>query len=377
VRILCLSHSGGVGGAERCLVEAIDSLAERGHEVHVVLPEDGPLRQSLTSAAGVKVCWSNRWVTGPVPPLLVRGRWLMYNALDASRAIADLARRIDADLLLTNTLLMPAGAFAARRAGLPHVWFLHEFGIEDHELAFHFRRRPTLALMSRLTDLFLVNSAALRRHFAQWLPSERLRQIHYAVDVPKDVPSEKHGGRFRLVLVGHLHRGKGQHDAIAAVGRLSREGFDVELDLVGSGSPEYSRRLRNLAGDMGVEDRVHFVEFRQNPLGLVAGADVALMCSRSEALGRVTVEAMKLGLPVVGGAAGATPELVRDGWNGLLYEPGDVEALSDRIKLLYNDRAESSAMGRRGQAWAMETFNREVYGSELEDAFETVATARR
>jgi glycosyltransferase involved in cell wall biosynthesis len=272
---------------------------------------------------------------------------------------------------------MPTGAFAARRAGLPHVWFLHEFGIEDHELAFHFRRRPTLALMSRLTDVFLVNSAALRRHFSRWLPAERLRQVHYAVDIPDDVPPREDGGKFRLVLAGHLHAGKGQHDAIAAVQRLSRDGFDVELDLIGSGSPEYDRQLRDLACERGVAERVHFVAFRQGHLGLVARADVALMCSRSEALGRVTVEAMKLGLPVIGAAAGATPELIRDGWNGLLYEPGDVKTLSDRIKRLYNDRAERATMGGRGRAWAMETFNRRVYGSELEDAFETVAIERR
>jgi glycosyltransferase involved in cell wall biosynthesis len=86
---------------------------------------------------------------------------------------------------------------------------------------------------------------------------------------------------------------------------------------------------------------------------------------------------MKLGLPVVGAAAGATPELVRDGWNGLLYEPGDAEALSESVKRLYNDRTECVAMGRRGRDWAMQTFNRRVYGSELEDALETAAAAQR
>ena len=67
------------------------------------------------------------------------------------------------------------------------------------------------------------------------------------------------------------------------------------------------------------------------------------MCSRAEAFGRVTVEAMKLGLPVIGAARGATPELVRDGWNGLLYAHGDANELAGKI-----DRSIATARGDSG-----------------------------
>jgi glycosyltransferase involved in cell wall biosynthesis len=58
------------------------------------------------------------------------------------------------------------------------------------------------------------------------------------------------------------------------------------------------------------------------------------MCSRSEAFGRVTVEYLRRGRPVIGTRSGGTPELVDDGRTGLLYSPGDTRALANRIELL-------------------------------------------
>ena len=63
------------------------------------------------------------------------------------------------------------------------------------------------------------------------------------------------------------------------------------------------------------------------------------MCSRSEAFGRVTVEYLRRGRPVIGTRSGGTPELVEDGVTGFLYEPGDCTALAHRIELLASSNA--------------------------------------
>jgi glycosyltransferase involved in cell wall biosynthesis len=175
------------------------------------------------------------------------------------------------------------------------------------------------------------------------------------------------------VLVGFQRASKGQQDAIAAVEILTTTGVDVELELIGDSLGDFGDQLRELATRLGVADRVHFVDFHQGHLERVANADAALMCSRSEAFGRVTIEAMKLGKPVVGAAAGATPDLVRHGWNGFLYEAGDPADLAGWITRLAHDRDSAREMGRRGQQWACEAFNRGIYGAELEHALQTVA----
>jgi glycosyltransferase involved in cell wall biosynthesis len=198
-----------------------------------------------------------------------------------------------------------------------------------------------------------------------------LRHVHYAIDVPADVPRDEtmNARTFRIVLVGERKTAKGQHDAVAAVGLLAQAGIELDLELIGRGEPGFDGELREHAHRAGVASRVHMVDFSADHLRRVATADVVLMCSRSEALGRVTIEAMKLARPVIGAAAGATPELIRHEWNGLLYQPGDAPALARAIDRLRRSPDESHELGQRGRQWALSAFNRDVYGAELEAAF--------
>jgi len=76
------------------------------------------------------------------------------------------------------------------------------------------------------------------------------------------------------------------------------------------------------------------------------------LCSRSEAFGRVIVEAMKRGRPVIVARSGGAQELVADSGGGLLYAPGNDEGLADAIERLAGDPAEARRIGERGRAWA-------------------------
>lgn len=376
--VLWLSHSARLGGAELALAEGVTALARLGHAVHVVLPEEGPLRERLADAASIAVVHSNRWVSRERPSLIARVRQLAFNLRVAAPRLASLAAEWKADVLLTSTLNMPSGAFAARRASLPHVWYIHEYGDADHGHAFHWRRRPTLAALSILSARVLVNSEALQRHYARSIPVAKIRIVPYAVEIPETLaPSAPEDARFRLVLVGAKSPGKGQADAVRAVAQLAARGLDIALDLVGGGDPAYETELRRLVADLGIEDRVRFVPFETEPLKWVARADVALMCSRAEAFGRVTVEAMKLGKPVIGARSGATPEHVRDGENGLLYTCGRPDELAQGVERLYRDRALARTMGERARRWAVERFTIERFGRGLEQALREASEARR
>jgi glycosyltransferase involved in cell wall biosynthesis len=373
VRVLWLSAVNDLVGAELGSVEAVNALSDLGHEVHVALPQEGRLAARLGAAASVHICWHNFWLSfGRRPPLRHRLRRSAYDAVVARRELARIVQETDAEVVVSNTLSVWAGALAARRARRPHVWFLHEFGREDHDMRFHYGSRASLAFMRRNARLFLVNSSALHTHWARSFGDAKLRHVRYAVEVPPQ-PSTRStaGGPLRLVLAGARKRSKGQQDAVAAVNQLVAEGLDVELDLIGAQvDAGFDEALRASASKRAL-DRIRFMDFQEDPFQLVADADVSIMCSRSEALGRVTIEAMKLGKPVVGAAAGATPELIRHGWNGFLYEPGNAADLARWIKSLCRDPQAAREMGDRGKAWANEAFNREVYGADLDAALTT------
>jgi glycosyltransferase involved in cell wall biosynthesis len=305
-------------------------------------------------------------------------RQTAYNLVEAVPRLADLARQVRAEVVVTNTIAIPSGALAALRVRLPHVWYVHEFGDLDHGLRFHWGRRTSVALVNRTSAAVVVNSEALRAHFGRWIPARKLHLVPYAVDVPdrpRDWPAASRP--CRMVLVGGKSPGKGQTDAIEALARLRSRGHDARLELVGGGDPAYVATLEELAVRCGVRDQVDFVGFQADPLARFRDAHVALMCSRSEAFGRVTIEALKMGRPVIGTATGATPELVRPGENGFLYPPGRAEELSARMEELCADLARARAMGERGRKWARERFTMEAHGAALETAIRSAVDSFR
>jgi glycosyltransferase involved in cell wall biosynthesis len=378
VRAVWVAHRGTLGGAEQGLAEGVELLVARGHEVHVVLPREGPLRARLTAANGVHIHPHNPWMTPPAPARS-RALWLAYNLLKARRDIARLVRDVDADVVITSTITVPAGAFAARLARVPHVWFIHEFGREDHGAEFHLGERISMALVDRLSQEVLANSKAVMRHFGPKLSAGKLRLIPYAVNVPPQPPAPRRASsdRFTLVLSGEMAPSKGQSEAIAALSLLLKAGLDVELVLLGGGDPAYVTQLHGHAAELAVSDRVKFLGFQPDPFPVIAAGDVGLVCSRHEALGRVTIEAMKLGKPVVGSASGGTVDLIRHGWNGLLYEPGSAPDLAEQVEVLYRDRALAREIGGNARKWANEAFNGEAYGAALEAALDSAVQQHR
>ena len=139
---------------------------------------------------------------------------------------------------------------------------------------------------------------------------------------------------MRAVLVGYFSEAKGQRIAVEAVAIARKAGVDIELTLVGGGN---QTPLRELAQRLGVEDLVNIHGPTRDLGPYWSAAHVGLMCSHCEAFGRVTVEAMRAGLPVCGTDSGGTPEIIDPGFNGLLSPAGDANALAANLMALESD----------------------------------------
>ena len=205
--------------------------------------------------------------------------------------------------------------------------------------------------------------------------------IYYAVEIPSELNRinkiERNSESFLITLVGRKTQSKGQEDAIKALSILVKKNLDVYLRLVGRSVVGYTDYLEKFAQDLEVTHRVEFVSFVNNPWTYMVSADVVLMCSKCEAFGRVTVEAMKLGKALIGSNTGATPELIQDGWNGLIYQAGNAESLAEKIELLYSDKCLSEQMGLNAYTWANMNFHLEKYSSDLLNVFNSVCKKKR
>jgi glycosyltransferase involved in cell wall biosynthesis len=166
---------------------------------------------------------------------------------------------------------------------------------------------------------------------------------------------------MRTVLVGYFSAAKGQQLAIEAIAIARKAGVDIELTLVGAGS---QTPFRNLARQLGVDDLVTIDGPTRDVARYWAAAHVGLMCSQCEAFGRVTVEAMRAGLPVCGTDSGGTPEIIDPGVTGLLSPVGDAAALAANLMTLESDEDLRRRLARSAVESARH-FQRDRHDDEL------------
>lgn len=164
-----------------------------------------------------------------------------------------------------------------------------------------------------------------------------------------------------VLFVGALVYLKGVQRLLEAMAEVRRQQPQARLVIIGQG--DYQDELELQAESLGLTEEVEFVA----PMSQTALRDYMRRCrllvlpSLSEGLGRVLIEAMACGRPVIGTRVGGIPDLIQDGVNGYLVPPDAVAPLADRIAYLLTHPEEAVEMGARGRAFVTETFSTEEY----------------
>lgn len=363
-----LAHHGGLGGASISLLELVVGLRAKGLDCEIVLPRTGFLSQAChENSVPIRVFESDLWAhrEPPSPARVVRK---LFGHGWRAFQLARLLRAWKCERLVSNNLALCEGAFASRLAGIPHIAYVREFGDLDHGAFFEWGTQRSLAVLSQLSQRTIFNSQAVARYFARSVKQGTGRVVYNSVTVPEIQVEPESGGPFRCLLVGSLHPAKGQLEAVQAIAQLVQRGRPVQLDLLGpEGDRAYLAEIRALIQRQGLEHCVRLLGPRNPPecYAEMARADVLLMCSRMEAFGRVTVEAMKLGRPVIGAASGGTSELLEEGTTGMLYQPGQPHQLAEKIAQLEADREWTRQMGRQARQRTHGRFTRESYADAI------------
>src|SRR5690606_3151306 len=140
------------------------------------------------------------------------------------------------------------------------------------------------------------------------------------------------------VFAGRLSPEKNIPLLINALAKLRRSSIQAELVVIGDGSEE--EKLREIAGSLGINDFVHFVgRLAHNEIleSKFLGADLLVLPSVEERQGKVLLEAMACGIPVIASNAGGIPSVITHRCNGLLFDPSSVDDLVETVKTLIND----------------------------------------
>ena len=282
------------------------------------------------------------------------------------RALYDLVRIIKAekpDAVHTHTSKAGIlGRLAAKIARVRtivhtphgHVFFGH-FGPVLSKIFLWIERR-----FAPLTDRVVALTAGERKDYTDLnvYPLEKLVKIHSGVDVEKfkQVPVGAVEKKRSLGLeqkglvvgfIGWLLPIKGPMHLLKAMEDVWRDHDDANLVFIGKG--ELDVDLRAEAMKISANGRINFLGWRSDIDEIMPLFDIFVLPSLNEGMGRVLVEAMAAGKPIVASKVGGIPDLVQHEHNGLLVPPGDAKALAAAIRQLINDPEKAKLMGQRGR----------------------------
>ncbi len=335
--VYVVTRADAIGGATIHVRELARAMRERGHEATVLVGGSGPVTEELKEAR--------------IPFRSLEFLQRSIHPLRDVRALAELTaalRGLRPDLVSTHTAKAGwIGRAACARLGLPVVYTPHGWSIEDRissGLAPVFTMAERLA--ARWTSAIICVCEYEKRLALQKriIPEEKLHVVHNGVcDVPRAAGD---GGGMRIVSTARFESPKDHATLLHALAALRDQPW--ELDLIGDGPLEPAIRL--LADALGIAGRVNFLGYRRDPARVLAGAQLFVLSSRSEAFPRSVLEAMRAGLPVVASDVGGVREAVTEGTEGLLVPAGSPGALSAALRTLITDTARRQRMGAAARA---------------------------
>ncbi len=379
MNILLIGHEREKNGASMSLLNIIGELEkDRDNHIYVVTGfADGPFRKALeTHRVTILTVPMRNWYERNEGPLyrvrkfvgyLVKGTVINHRA---ARIIAAYAKAKRIDVIHSNSSVIAVGVLVSKMTGIPHVIHIREFRDLDFNFCPAVPEKWLAALRNRYTNAYLCVSRAVADHNVL-LDGNKKRVVYNGIDRKNyfERGERKPGEPVRFLIAGRVSPAKGQDEAVKAAAILAGRGIDgFTLSIAGSG--ELSAPVPEC-----VKDRVKLLGFIDDMPSVRRNMDVELVCSRAEAFGRITAEAMMGGMPVIGSDTGGTPELIRDGETGFLYPYGDAEALADRMAYFISDPEKIGEMGKKAQEYALTHFTIERCVREIREVYREVTAA--
>lgn len=365
--ILFVHGLSAIGGAERDLLGLLKRLDRRAWQPAVACPASGPFRAAVESL-GV-----------PVVPLVLPPWRKLSSLVGRYRGVwqvRELLLRLTPALIHVNDLWwVPHTVRAVVRLPyrLPLIAHVRQEAQPKKVRQYGLDRADHVVAVSHHVEKALASGGVSR---------QRLSTVYSGIDLSVLVPSGKAAAvriecgipadAMVLGTVANLLPLKGYDIMLAALPSILAACPTVHYMIVGAGEADYAARLRAMAVERGIVERVHFVGFQTTIVPYLEAMDLYVHPTLKEAFGLAVIEAMAMGKAVVASATGGLPEIVAQGGTGLLAPPGDVGQLSAAVVSLLRDPARCRQMGERGQVIVRKRFNLDASVAWVEQLYDRV-----
>lgn len=359
------------GGAEENTVATCLHQATAGHSVTLIHGETNPAwRQKIGSTVKLIEVPSLRQ---PISPI---------HDLAAVFGIRRVLRAIDPDIVHTHQSKAGiVGRIAAALARTPLI--VHTIHIAPFLNVGRVQRLVYLAaekLCTRLTHVLIAVSDGMRRAFEDAGISDEVAVIHSGMALekfrtaqPPENWAERIGGwpgehrPYFVLMLASFEPRKRQLQFIRAIAAEARKRPDVCFLLAGEG-PQLTA-CKDEAERLGVSDKLRFLGHDDRPHELIALADLCVLTSEREGLPRSVIQYIAGGKPVVATGLPGLEEIIRDGENGIVADPNDIEGLAAKIFQLLDDQDERQRLSAAARSTDVSSWSEEAMGEAIRDAY--------
>lgn len=370
IRVLIFANSFRLGGSERQAVELIKHLDRTDFEpVVACFQKEGPLIDELPDGLD------------PVRAFSLSG-FTNFNALRRGVEFAAFLRKLRVQIVqcfdfYSNVFAIPL----ARVAGVPVI-----LGCRREEaLTKTSAQRMVERGVYHLATGVITNAEAIKEQVVdrEGIRSEKVWVIHNGLDLKRfnvqhesyreDLCDERK--EIIVAIVANLRPEKGHLVFLQAASRLAKKNPNVRFLIVGEG-PERMTIERKIK-ELGLSKMVEMRGAVRDIPGLFRSVDIAVLSSLlNEGFPNSVMEAMGASIPVVATDTGGTRELVMDGYTGFVVQPGDAEAMAERINKLCVDQERRRKMGEAGHSRIVEGFTVEKMAKRFETLYLSLLNER-
>jgi glycosyltransferase involved in cell wall biosynthesis len=398
MRIVYLSPSGQLGGAEVCLLDMLAVLKQGRPEcdAHVILGEDGPLRKRVETLKA-------KTTVLPFPPEIARlgdseghRASLLLKLLRSTPsafyyrdALRNELKELRPQIIHSNGLKMHLLAAVAKPAGAKLIWHMHDY----------VSSRPAMARLLRYFATHAEEAVAVSNSVAEdirrALPGMRITTALNCVDLEEFSPN---GPRFdldarcglgpapepcvRVGLLATMAWWKGHQLFLEAIAKVDRQ-FPVRGYVIGGcqyqtvSKQESIEALREYADSLRLQGRVGFTGFLDEPATALRALDIVVHAStQPEPFGRVIVEAMACRKAVISSAVGGAAEILAKGDIGESFAIGSSDGLAHAIDKLAGNPMRREELASRGLEVARKHFGRNRLREELVDIYDSLSAEK-
>ncbi|NSB16558.1 glycosyltransferase family 4 protein [Clostridium beijerinckii] len=379
MNILFIAHEGELNGASLSLLGIID-IIKYENNIFVLTPSKNGQFVNELKNRGINYLYVPyyRWMASNNCGKL---KWyvkkIIYAILGLSNyltayKVGRLIKENNIKIIHSNSSVINMGAILAKKYNISHIWHIREFGKEDFNMEFVYPTNICLKFMNNTSDKIVCISKAIEEKYTKYLDVNKCKLIYNGLSeeyIQKKQP--KNTSFFNFLIAGRLEEAKGQKEAILAINEVVVQGKkNIKLYIAGAGGLE--KELRNIVEKLKLSDYIEFCGRVSNLKEMRKKIDVELVCSRSEAFGRVTIESMMSSNPVIGANTGGTKELIIEGFNGYLYEQGNYINLARTIEKIMNDNDKFNEMSRNAYFYSKEKFTSKINSDNILNLYKEV-----